>query len=211
MASVQTVPVFTQEPCCSAPAIPPLIARKSAHLYKLLPSIYINMTNPPPLYLRLAVESIPYGSRRASLANLMPRAQWDRLRRSIYRKAHYRCQICGREGRMYCHEIWQYNDATSHQFLRGFEALCRDCHDTKHLFFIRSNWRRAVLFRRFLTVNRVSREKGIQHLVDVYRQQQKLNRKQWVVNYGEYNWQIPATTSVQQRRSYADFNHPHYR
>lgn len=175
-------------------------------IYKATQPYTLNM-----MYLRLAVEPIPAGSRRASLANLMPRGQWDHLRRSVYRKARYRCQICGREGRLYCHEIWQYNEETAYQFLRGFEALCRDCHDTRHLFFISDARRRAILFRHFLTVNRVTREQGIQHLVDVYRQQQKLNQRKWIVNYGEYNWQISATESMQQRRNYARLNHPSYR
>ena len=176
------------------------------HIYKG-PTVYIlTMT----AALRLSVEPTPARSRRASLANLMPRVQWDCLRRSVYRKAHYRCQICGSEGKLYCHEIWQYNEETGYQFLRGFSCLCKACHDVKHIFFVRDSWCRASLFRHFLTVNRVTREQGIKHLVDAYRQQQGLNQRDWIVNYGEYNWQIPATKSVRQRRDYARLNRPSY-
>ena len=162
-------------------------------------------------HLRLSVQAIPAASRRASLANLMVRPEWDKLRRSVYRRARYHCQICGREGRLYCHELWQCNETTGYQWLMGFEALCQDCHDVRHLFFVRSGRERARLFGHFLTVNRVTREQGIGHLAAVYRQQQKLNQREWIVNYGEYNWQVPATASVQQRRQYAAANHPRYR
>lgn len=175
-------------------------------IYKLPSYIFLSMT-----YLRLTIQPIPADSRRASLANLMPHDQWDRLRRSVYSKARHRCQICGREGRMYAHEKWYFNEETGVQYLMGVEALCQDCHDVKHLFFIRNSPRRAILLRHFLAVNHVTRERGIQYLVDVYRRQQKLDRTNWIVNYGEFNWQIPATTGVQQRRDYARLNHPRYR
>lgn len=160
--------------------------------------------------LRLAIEPIPYSSRRASLANLLPRGQWDSIRRYVYRRARYHCKICGREGRMYCHEIWQFNGQTGHQYLMGFECLCEACHKTKHYFFARDSQERAILFQYFLTVNCVTRQQGIDHLMNVYRQQRRLNQREWIINYGEHNWQIPATATVEQRRSYAAFNHPQY-
>jgi len=50
-------------------------------------------------YLRLTIEPIPAGSRLASLAKLLPSGQWSRIRHEVYRKAGFRCQICGDEGR----------------------------------------------------------------------------------------------------------------
>lgn len=161
--------------------------------------------------LRLAVEPIPCSSHRASLANLLSPNQWDQIRRSVYRKAGHRCQICGREERLYCHEKWQYNENTGYQYLMGFEALCEKCHKVRHFFFVRVPLQRAILFQHFLAVNRMSWDEGIQHLEDVYRQQQRLNQREWIVHYGQYNWQVPATKNIQQRRNYAKSNHPTYR
>ena len=166
------------------------------------------MTSLP--YLRLGIEPIPYGSRRASLANLMPRTEWDKLRQSVYKRAGHRCQICGREGRMYCHEKWLYNEQSGYQWLVGFEALCKDCHDTKHLFFANSSDRRAKIFRHFLTVNRLTRKQGLEYLRAVYWQQKKISQMGWNVNYGDYNLRVPPTSGVEQRRKYAQANHPSY-
>jgi len=161
-------------------------------------------------FLCLAIEPMPYSSRRASLANLLPRSQWDSIRRYVYRRARYHCKICGREGRMYCHEIWEFNEQTGYQYLMGFECLCQLCHKTKHYFFARGGQEQAILFQHFLTVNRVTRQQGIDHLMNVYQRQQRLNEREWIINYGEHNWQVPATVTVEQRRSYARFNHPQY-
>lgn len=170
------------------------------------PAIHYNMT-----YLRLTIDPIPASSRLASLANLMPRDQWNCLRRYVYHKAHYRCQICGREGRLYCHESWQYNSETNYQFLRGFEALCENCHNVRHLFFVRDSQHRARLFRHFLAVNHLTNEQGVQHLVDAYRQQQEFNKRKWIVNYGQYNFSVPSAPNVQQRGNYVKLNQPRYR
>ena len=160
--------------------------------------------------LRLAIEPIPYSSRRASLANLLPHSQWDNIRRYVYRRARYHCKICGREGRMYCHETWEFNEQTGHQYLMGFECLCHLCHKTKHYFFAHNNQERSILFQHFLNVNRVTKQQAVDHLMNINMRQQRLNQKEWTVNYGEYNWQVPATATVEQRRSYAAFNHPQY-
>lgn len=203
------MPIITEHTCVCTPVARTYEMSHSGnprHIYKRSTPYILNMTS-----LRLSVEPIPAGSRRASLANLMPRGQWDRLRRSVYHKAHYRCQICGREGRLYCHEIWQCNEKTSYQFLRGFEALCENCHNVRHLFFIWDSQHRARLFRHFRTINRLTKEQGMQHLADAYRQQQEFNKRKWIVNYGQYNFSVPSVPNVQHRRNYVKLNRPRYR
>jgi len=160
--------------------------------------------------LRLGIDPIPASSRRATLANLLPANQWDHIRRCVYRNARHRCQVCGREGKMYAHEKWQFNEQTGYQSLRGFEALCEKCHKVKHLFFVKEPRQRAILFQHFLTVNKISWDEGIQYLVGINSRRQRLNRQKWIVNFGQWNWQIPATQTIDRRRSYARGNHPTY-
>ena len=161
--------------------------------------------------LRLTIEPIPYASRLATLAKLLPSERWDTLRRAVNRRARYRCQICGHEGRMYCHEIWQFNEERGHQFLRGFKALCELCHGVKHLTFVHDDNLQAKLLDHFITVNRVTKEEAEEYLMAAYGKQRRLNQSEWVINYGEHNCHIPATATVEQRRSYARFNHPRRR
>jgi len=163
------------------------------------------------LSLRLTIEPIPYASRLATLANLLPPEQWDTLRRAVYRRARYRCQICGREGKMYCHEGWHFNEEKGNQFLLGFKALCKRCHDVKHLIFVCDDRLREKLIEHFMTVNRVTGEQAKEYLFTAYYRQRSLNQKQWIISYGKYNWQVPSVTTIEHRRSYTRFNHPRRR
>ena len=161
-------------------------------------------------YLRLTIEPIPTASRLASLAKLLPRGQWDCLRRGVYRRAGYRCRICGRDSRLCCHEVWQFNEQTGYQWLHGFKALCRDCHAVKHIFFVHEDNRRVQLHEHFRTVNRVSREQAQDYLYSAKYRQERFNHKRWIINYGPFNSQIPCLGSIQQRRTYVRLNRPTY-
>jgi len=58
------------------------------------------------------------------------------VRKKCYRKANYRCEICGGVGPNHpveCHEKWEYNDKTRIQKLTGLIALCPACHEVKHI------------------------------------------------------------------------------
>jgi hypothetical protein len=152
--------------------------------------------------LRLTIEPIPARSRLASLANLLPRDQWNPLRRSIYRQARYRCQACGREGRLHCHEMWGYNDQTSVQWLRGFAALCDDCHAAKHLLFVHDAALRDRLLGHLTSLNQMTRADATAYLHAAARRQQWLNQRSWVIDYGEYNLQMPCLADTDQRRAF---------
>lgn len=64
---------------------------------------------------------------------LMPKSQWDRIRKQVYADHHHKCGICGREGRLEAHERWEYDDVNFTQRLAGFIALCLPCHRVKHI------------------------------------------------------------------------------
>ena len=65
--------------------------------------------------MKLTIELVPqssWGNNLRSEANLS-KGQWDKLRKESYRKANYKCEICGEKGPKWpveCHEIWHYDD-----------------------------------------------------------------------------------------------------
>jgi len=158
-------------------------------------------------HLHLTIEPIAAGSRLASLAKLLPRRQWDRLRRAAYRHAGYRCQACGGPGRLHCHEVWQYNDRTGYQWLRGFQALCARCHAVKHLAFIRDPLPRRKLLQHFMAVNRLSQQEARRHLDLAWQRHRRLNRRTWIVSFGRYNFDVPALADLSRRRRYVRAAH----
>jgi hypothetical protein len=58
---------------------------------------------------------------------------WDNIRKDVYRVAGHKCDVCGYQGKLFCHEVWMYDDVKHIQKLSGFEALCELCHSVKHI------------------------------------------------------------------------------
>jgi hypothetical protein len=72
----------------------------------------------------------------ANLRAILNRKTWDTLRRNCYMLAGNVCEVCGetgRNGRVECHEKWEFDDTHSVQRLAGLLCLCPVCHQVKHI------------------------------------------------------------------------------
>jgi hypothetical protein len=89
-----------------------------------------------PSETELTIDLIPEQFRGSSLANGLPRSQWQRCRAWALERSRDRCTICSSEMRLHCHEEWDYDQrpAGHMRMLTGLSILCADCHATKHLF-----------------------------------------------------------------------------
>lgn len=84
----------------------------------------------------LTIELVPSTSWYSNVRSQVSSQEWDRLRRPVYRRANWRCEICGGRGQRHaveCHEVWYYDDAAQIQRLEGLIALCPACHEVKHI------------------------------------------------------------------------------
>ena len=81
--------------------------------------------------LKLSIQLIPVNNWFCNI-RLMTPDLWDIIRKTEYRKANYKCDICGTTGRLYCHHKWIVNYKTKTQTLIGFEVLCEKCFIAKH-------------------------------------------------------------------------------
>jgi hypothetical protein len=85
------------------------------------------------LRLKLRIEPVPNFTWGISLANKLPREEWDDLRTKVYRNANYKCEICGETDRtLHCHEVWEFDDRKGIQRLVKLECACELCHDVHH-------------------------------------------------------------------------------
>ena len=92
--------------------------------------------------LKLRPELVPRPLWGISAYRLLKRgAAWKRIRAEALSKSGDRCALCGAAGpppgfgdaRLYCHEVWRYDDRNGVATLRGFQILCAGCSSVAHL------------------------------------------------------------------------------
>ena len=94
--------------------------------------------------VKLLPELVPATAWCSNLRSELSKERWDELRRFVYRRAWYRCEICGGKGEKHpveCHEVWEYDLKTGVQKLGGLVALCPACHECKHVGLAEVNGR----------------------------------------------------------------------
>lgn len=141
--------------------------------------------------LKLTIELVPRTSWFNNMRKMIPRPEWDKIRRRTYAEYGHRCGICGFKGRLNCHEIWRYDDYSHVQKLHGFIALCDLCHHVKHIGFAgvlatRGELDYGSVVRHFMNVNDCDRETFEKHREVAFDQWKQRSQHQWNVDLGEY-------------------------
>lgn len=141
--------------------------------------------------LRLTIELVPKTSWYDNLRKAMPKAKWDELRKSVYSEYDHQCGICGRKGRLNCHEIWAYDDDNHVQRLKGFIALCPLCHHVKHIGLASILAQKGQLdfdsvVQHFMEVNDCDRKTFLAHMEAACDQWRERSKHNWEVDLGQH-------------------------
>ena len=142
--------------------------------------------------LKLTIELVPSPCWQSNLRSSMSRADWDKLRKSVYATYNYRCGICeANDVQLNCHEIWHYDDEKHVQKLVGFIALCPMCHHCKHLGhagILASQGKLDLeqVIAHFMRVNHCSREDFSVHRKAAFDKWHERNRFEWTTELGTY-------------------------
>lgn len=83
----------------------------------------------------LSIELVPKTSWSINL-RLIEAKVWGKVSASIRAAANGRCTCCGTDSKqLEAHEIWSYEESAGQyiQRLVGIAALCRGCHEVKHI------------------------------------------------------------------------------
>jgi len=84
---------------------------------------------------KLTLNLVPQNLWGQNLRSVLSRRDWDLVRKDCYKRAQFRCEICGDVGKKHpveCHEQWNYDDTNHILTLTGLLALCPSCHQVKH-------------------------------------------------------------------------------
>lgn len=135
-------------------------AKIPANSTKILPAILTKKQT-------VVGDLIPYTSWGSSLANLLTRDSWNKLRWPLITAHNNVCELCGnRLNSLEVHEVWSYafppaavmKKASSEivfgtQTLDGLLALCSDCHRCFHLGRERSQGTLDITLKRLAALN----------------------------------------------------------
>ena len=105
---------------------------------------------------KLNFELVPEELWYANLRSILRAEDWDVVRRDAYKRAGYRCRICGADGRMEAHEKWSYDDKRAVQKLEDVLALCHNCHLVKHIGRTQLMGKEGEAMEHFMKVNACS-------------------------------------------------------
>ena len=77
----------------------------------------------------------PAYAQMKTVRDSISRALWNSVRKRVQETSDYTCQICGAysEDKLHAHEVWEYDEDEYLLILREIQALCKSCHDLKHL------------------------------------------------------------------------------
>lgn len=150
--------------------------------------------------LKLGIELVPGPLWEQSLYRLAKRSVWDKLRKSIYQTTDHHCAVCGASGRLYCHEIWDYDDTAHVARLTGFRPICDACNAVTH-WGRTSNMVKGGELRptaleetieHFCRVNNCSRETFEAHEKEaIARWRQRSKWTDWKIDWGAYASMLP--------------------
>jgi hypothetical protein len=138
---------------------------------------------------KLRSDLIPRSSRYINLKNLAKPYQWDIIRREAYKNSNHVCGLCGKEGRLECHEQWEFDDINHIQKLIGTIALCNYCHSIKHLGFMavnKSNEDIVKITNHFMQINHCSKKEFDTYVSYTFSQWGERSKFQWTIDWNEY-------------------------
>jgi hypothetical protein len=113
---------------------------------------------------KLSCELIPSTTHYNNVRSILSQSIWDKLRKTSYSKANFKCQICKESGldqgykhALECHETWEYT-ADGIQLLTGLISLCPRCHQSKHIGRALAMKRKTEMFKHMMKVNKWTKD-----------------------------------------------------
>lgn len=133
----------------------------------------------------LTIELVPKSLWYNNLRSELSKKDWDLIRKQSYKKANYRCEICGGKGSKWpveAHEIWEYDDKNKVQILKGIIALCPSCHSVKHIGLaeVRGKLKEAV--DHLSKINKWTLQKTYSYVEKQFKIWEERNKYVWTLN-----------------------------
>lgn len=131
---------------------------------------------------RLTIELVPRTCWFSNVRKQVSTQAWDRIRRQVYERAGRRCEVCGGRGSAHpvdCHEVWEYDDVASLQYLVRMVALCPACHEVKHIGFAGTQGRGKLAEAHLAEVNGWTPEAAKRYVEEAFDVWRERSKREW--------------------------------
>lgn len=128
---------------------------------------------------RLTIELVPNPCWEKNVRALVSPREWQSIRKTVFDRAAGTCQVCGWQGRLHCHEVWRYDESTGVQAFETFLALCRFCHDVKHLGLANFQGRYRPAIAHLARVNGWSKRAAAKYADQCFEVYERRSRQTW--------------------------------
>jgi hypothetical protein len=131
----------------------------------------------------LFVDLIPRTSWFTNVRSAVDRADWDRLRRMVYRRAGYCCEACHTSGvQLEAHERFTYDAQTGLQRLIRLICLCQWCHTATHMGFAGVRGVADEATAHLIAVTGISPAEADQHIDEAFDRWYRRSAQPWHVD-----------------------------
>jgi hypothetical protein len=130
--------------------------------------------------MKLEPDLIPRTTFFTNLRSMLRSSEWDRIRKIVYVRSNYRCEICGNQGEKHpveCHEMWNYENGI--QKLVGLTALCPSCHEVKHIGLARMKGRWIQAVQHMMKINQMNQAETIVVIQKAFDLWAERNKVKW--------------------------------
>lgn len=133
----------------------------------------------------LTIELVPSSSWYRNVRSNVSKEEWDRIRKIVFNRAGYICEICGGRGPKWpveCHEVFEYDDERHIQKLARLVALCPACHEVKHIGLAGVRGRQDIAIAHLARVNNWSLKDARLYLEGCFETWSRRSRHQWTLD-----------------------------
>lgn len=150
-----------------------------------------------------------------NLRALLPKQQWDVVRRDAYARAGKRCIVCGGRGDKWpveADEAWDYDDERCVQTLKGVIALCPRCHQIRHWGSTEIKGQRAGAYAQLIRVNRWSTYEADRAIETAFELWEQRSQKAWTSDFSwvqrHYDFEITEEGFARAQEVHKSFPNP---
>jgi len=132
--------------------------------------------------IKLEMDLIPRTCFFSNVRSKVSALEWNKIKRKTSARAKSKCEICNGIGPKWpveCHEIWEYDEISLTQILKGMIALCPSCHQVKHYGFAQIQGKEKQALKHLMKINNWDENYARNYVVSQFQIWDRRSQVEW--------------------------------